>query len=359
MSGAGLRARFALERPGFRLEAAFEAPPRGVTALFGPSGSGKTTALRCVAGLERAPEGYLEVGGAVWQDEKAGVFRPPHRRGVGYVFQEAALLPHRTVAGNLAYGYRRARGPRRLDWAEVVELLGLEPLLERRPAGLSGGERQRVAIGRALLANPVLLLLDEPLSALDRAAKAEILPYLERLRDRLAIPVLLVSHAMDEVARLADHLVLLEGGRVQGAAPLAEMATRLDLPMAHGESAEAVVEARVAGHEPEYGLTVLHFPGGRLTVPALDRPPEAPVRVRIRARDVSLTRHPPRETSILNVLTARVADMQEEGTEGVMVRLKAGGVPLLARITRKSRDSLALEPGMEIHAQIKGIALAD
>ncbi|KPV39671.1 molybdenum ABC transporter ATP-binding protein [Thiohalorhabdus denitrificans] len=359
MTEAALKARFALDRPDFHLEAAFEAPPGGVTALFGPSGSGKTTLLRCVAGLERAPEGYLEVGGTVWQDEDAGLFRPPHRRGVGYVFQEAALLPHRTVTGNLAYGYRRARGPRRLAWGEVIDLLGLEPLLERRPAGLSGGERQRVAIGRALLAGPNLLLLDEPLSALDRAAKAEILPYLERLRDRLALPVLLVSHAVDEVARLADHLVLLEAGHVQGTGPLAEMATRLDLPLAHGEPAEAVVEARVAGHEPGYGLTSLSFPGGRLSVPALDRPPDAPVRVRIRARDVSLTRQPPRETSILNVLTARVADMREEGAEGVMVRLEAGGAPLLARITRKSRDALGLEPGMEVFAQIKGIALAD
>ncbi|HKJ88258.1 MAG TPA: molybdenum ABC transporter ATP-binding protein [Gammaproteobacteria bacterium] len=358
MTAPGLEARFVLQRPGFTLDAAFEAPSAGVTALFGPSGCGKTTVFRCVAGLERAGEGFLEVGGEVWQNEAAGVFRPPHRRSVGYVFQEAALFPHRNVAGNLAYGFRRADSPRRLEWEEVIQLLGLARLLDRRPVGLSGGERQRVAIARALLANPGLLLMDEPLSALDREAKAEILPYLERLRDRLALPVLYITHDMGEVARLADRLVLLEEGTVQDTGPLAEMATRLDLPLARGETAEAVVAARVAGHDDDYALTTLEFPGGRLNVARLPHAPGDPVRVRIRARDVSLSRGEPGETSILNVIRARVGGLREDGPEGVMVRLEAGEAVLLARITRRSRDALALQAGAEVFAQIKSAALA-
>ena len=354
MAAPFLKARFRLERRDFLLDAAFEVPGSGITALFGPSGSGKTTVLRCIAGLERA-EGALTVGGDTWQD--TGRFLAPHRRAVGYVFQEASLFPHRTVAGNLRYGRDRARGGR-LEISEVVALLGLEPLLAHRPHQLSGGQRQRVALGRALLAGPRLLLLDEPLSALDRASRAEILPYLERLRDELGLPAVHVSHSLEEVGRLADHLVLLEAGRVRGAGPLPEMATRLDLPIARTEEAEAVVQAEVTGHDPHYGLTYLRFGGGVLTVPRDDLAPGARVRVGLHARDISLALDRPERTSILNVLAATVTELGEDGPTGVLVRLEAGGVPLLARITRKSRDQLGLEPGTAVYAQIKSVALA-
>ncbi|MFA9460228.1 molybdenum ABC transporter ATP-binding protein [Thiohalorhabdus methylotrophus] len=349
-----LQARFRLERPGFLLDATFDAPGGGFTALFGPSGSGKTTLLRCLAGLERAA-GYLIVDGEAWQADKR--FLAPHRRAVGYVFQEANLFPHRTVAGNLRYGRDRTRRtPPSRD--EVVALLGLEALLDRRPHQLSGGQRQRVALGRALLAAPRLLLLDEPLSALDRASREEILPYLERLRDQLHLPAIYVSHNLEEVTRLSDRLVLLEEGRVLGAGPLEEMTTRLDLPLAHDREAEAVVGTRVAGHDRRYALTALEFPGGVVHIPLLDRPYGAPVRVRIPARDVSLTTEEPRASSILNVLPARVVELQPDGPEAMMVRLEAGGLPLLARVTRKSCDTLDLRPGLAVHAQIKSAALA-
>jgi molybdate transport system ATP-binding protein len=354
MAAPFLRARFRLQRPEFTLDAAFEAPGSGITALFGPSGSGKTTVLRCLAGLERA-DGELTVAGEPWQD--AGRFLAPHRRPLGYVFQEANLFPHRSVAGNLRYGRDRSGRPGP-DWAEVVALLGLAPLLDRRPHQLSGGQRQRVALGRALLAGPRLLLLDEPLAALDRASRAEILPYLERLRDELGLPAVYVSHSLEEVSRLADRLVLLADGAVRGSGPLAEMAARLDLPLARGEDAEAVVSATVAEHEPAYGLTHLTFAGGRLSVPARDLTAGTAVRVGIHARDVSLARERPAASSILNVVPATVTELAAEGEAGMVVRLEAGGVPLIARITRKSRDQLGLEPGMAVYAQIKSVALA-
>jgi len=350
-----LQARFRLERQGFTLDAAFEAPGSGVTALFGPSGSGKTTILRCLAGLERA-DGELRVAGKAWQERDS--FRPAHHRPVGYVFQEANLFPHRTVAGNLRYGRDRTRRPP-LPYDEVVALLGLGALLDRRPHQLSGGQRQRVALGRALLAAPRLLLLDEPLSALDRASRAEILPYLERLRDQVGLPAVYVSHNLAEVTRLADHLVLLEDGRVQGSGPLPEVTTRLDLPLAGEAGAESVIPATVAGHEPEYALTHLNFSGGRLAVPELPRSPGKRVRLRIQARDVSLAREAPGPTSILNVVPATVAELGEDGPATLAVRLVAGEDLLLAHISRKSRDLLALEPGMAVHAQIKAAALAD
>jgi molybdate transport system ATP-binding protein len=354
MAAPFLRARFRLRRSGFTLDAAFEAPGSGITALFGPSGSGKTTVLRCLAGLERA-EGELTVAGEAWQSGDR--FLAPHRRAVGYVFQEANLFPHRSVAGNLRYGRDRSgrSGP---GWDEVVALLGLAPLLDRRPHQLSGGQRQRVALGRALLAGPRLLLLDEPLAALDRASRAEILPYLERLRDELGLPAVYVSHSLEEVSRLADRLVLLHDGAVLGSGPLAELATRLDLPLARAEDAEAVIAAQVAGHDDSYGLTYLTFAGGRLAVPRRDLVPGTAVRVGVHARDISLTLDPPGRTSILNVVAATVTELAADGEAGVLVRLDAGGVPLLARITRKSRDQLGLEPGAAVYAQVKSLALA-
>ena len=350
------RLHMALDR--FVLDAELQAEA-GVTALFGPSGSGKTTLLRCLAGLEGGAEGFLEVAGERWQDSERGMFVPPHRRAVGYVFQHTALLPHRRVRANLRYGYDRVpAADRRVGFDATVALLGLGPLLDRRPARLSGGERQRVAIGRALLASPRLLLLDEPLASLDRAGKADILPFLDRLRRELAVPMVYVTHTTEEVVRLADELVLLESGRVQAAGPLGELATRLDLPLARAEDAEAVVAAQVAEHDDAYGLTYLTFVGGRLAVPRRELAPGTPVRVGVHARDVSLTLDPPERTSILNVVPATVTELAADGEAGVLVRLEAGGVPLLARITRKSRDQLGLAPNTAVYAQVKSVALA-
>ena len=275
---AGLR----LRRGDFVLAAEMTAPMKGVTALFGPSGCGKTTLLRAIAGLEAGVEGYLRVGGEVWQD--AHRFLAPHRRTLGYVFQEASLFPHLSVRRNLEYGYRRvAPAERRVDFAEAVELLGVGPLLERRPRALSGGERQRVAIARALLVSPRLLLLDEPLSALDYESKAAILPYLERLHRELEIPVLLVSHTTDEVAQLSDYLVLMEAGRIRAAGPITEMLTRLDLPLAGSDNAEAMIEARVVSHDAADHLSYLEFSGGRFAVSRLDLPLGNSLRLRVLA----------------------------------------------------------------------------
>jgi molybdate transport system ATP-binding protein len=355
-----LALQFSLPRRGFELDVAATLPATGGTALFGPSGCGKTTLLRCVAGLERAA-GHCRLADTVWQDDAAGVFVPTHRRPIGYVFQEPSLFPHLSVRDNLRYGLKRLDpAARRLRLEEVAELLGLERLLARATGGLSGGERQRVAVARALLRSPRLLLMDEPLAALDHASKREILPYLERLHDTLSIPVLYVSHAPDEVARLADRMILMAEGRVQATGPAAELLVRLDLPLARDDDASALIEAEVSRHDPEYALTEVRIPGGVITVPRVDRPVGARVRVRVHARDVSLALEPPRATSILNVLRARVTALEPVGEAQVLVRLDAGegGVsPLLARITRRSRDALGLEPGSEVYAQVKSVAL--
>ena len=354
-----IHARFRLAYGDFALDVDLQLPGRGVTALFGHSGSGKTTCLRCVAGLERAAEAYLEVNGELWQDSAAGVFVPTHQRALGYVFQEASLFPHLSVRRNLQYGLRRVDpASHRVSWDHVMELLGIGQLLERMPQRLSGGERQRVGIARALLTSPRLLLMDEPLAALDLKRKNEILPYLERLHDELDIPVLYVSHSPDEVARLADHVVLLDQGRVVAQGPLQETLARLDLPTAFTEDAGVVIEARVAGHDDAYHLTCLQFSGGEVLVA---RRPEAigqRLRFRVHARDVSLALSRSEDTSITNVLAARVRELVEADTPAhVLVRLEATGTPLLARITRRSCDHLGIAPGRQVWAQIKAVAL--
>lgn len=345
-----------LAREDFLLDAEMALPSHGVTALFGPSGCGKTTLLRAVAGLEAGAGGRLSVGGEVWQS--AEVFLPPHRRPLGYVFQEASLFPHFSVRRNLEYGLKRIpAGEARIELSEAAELLGVTPLLARRPAGLSGGERQRVAIARALLTSPRLLLMDEPLSALDRQSKAEILPFLEQLHEQLDIPLLYVSHAPDEVARLADHLVLMNNGRVTAHGPIGEMLTRADLPLAHGNDAEALIEAVVIGHDEDFHLTLLDFPGGRFSVPRNNLPVGRKVRVRALAKDVSLTLEHQSGTSILNIFPARVKALAELNPAQLMVHLEASGVPVLSRITRKSASVLELEPGKELFAQVKSVAV--
>ncbi len=352
-----INARFMLQLNDFTLDASFNVPATGVTALFGPSGSGKTTLLRCIAGLEHAA-GSLHVNGATWQNDT--IFMPTHKRPLGYVFQEASLFPHLSVRANLEYGYKRIRpAERKVPLEQVVEWLGLNRIVERvDPAQLSGGERQRVAIGRALLTSPRILLMDEPLSALDTASRHEILPYLERLHRELNIPVLYVSHALDEVARLADHLVLLQRGRVISSGALGETLARLDLPTAHFDDAGAVIEATVGQHDETYHLSQLDFAGGSLWVGKLDRPLGARVRARVLARDVSVATQAPQGSSINNILNARIEEISDEGADRVMVRMKAGDTQmLLSRITRRSRDHLGLSAGMDVCALVKSVAL--
>jgi molybdate transport system ATP-binding protein len=284
---------------------------------------------------------------------------PPHRRAIGYVFQESSLFPHLDVRGNLEYGLRRvAPAQRRVDLAEAVSLLELTPLLQQQSEQLSGGERQRVAIARALLTSPQLLLMDEPLSNLDQRSKAEILPHLERLRDQCAVPIVYVSHALGEIMRLADHLLLLEAGRVRAAGPLQQLLARSDLPLGHLEEGGAVFDATVEEHDPTYHLTYVRIDAGRLALPRKAAAIGQRVRVRIDARDVSLALVPPGHSSILNILPARVAELSDEADPAqVLVRLEAGNEPLLARITRRSAAELGLTPGMQLYAQVKGVAL--
>ncbi len=346
-----IEVRLRLERRDFTLDVDLRLPGQGVTVLFGPSGCGKTTLLRALAGLESA-HGRVALGGDVWQDERS--FVPAHKRALGYVIQEAALFPHLDVRGNLAYGARRSASP--LALAPLVELLGIAALMSRRPGTLSGGERQRVAIARALASGPRLLLMDEPLAALDAARKAEILPYLERLHAELALPIVYVTHAMDEAVRLADHLVLLDAGRALAAGPLADLLSRTDLPIQRADDAGVVIDAEVAAHDDAYGLAHVAFDGGALWVGDTKAVIGQRVRARVLARDVSVTRQPPAQTSILNVLPAVLETLQPERSTALL-RLRIGNTPLLARITRKSCDALALRPGDALYAQVKGAAL--
>ena len=356
-----VRARLQLTHPGFALQVNLDLAGSGVTALYGPSGSGKTSCLRLLAGLTRSDpdfSAYIAVNGDVWQDDALGLFVPVHQRAIGYVFQEANLFTHLSVAQNLAFGLARvAPDQRRIALEQVVELLGISHLLQRSTDTLSGGERQRVAIARALATSPRLLLLDEPLAALDAQRKAEILPYLETLHSELDIPLLYVSHALDEVARLADHLVLLDAGRVSASGATHELMTRLDLPLAHGDGAGALIHATISGHEADYHLTLADFPGGRLRVAQQVHAIGQRLRLRVLARDVSLTLAPQVGTSILNILPARVVALSDDSPGQVMVALDAGGTALLARITKKSVDALALRPGCAVHAQVKGVAI--
>ncbi len=355
-----LRAR--LQRSGFTLDVDLALPGHGVTALFGPSGSGKTTCLRVLTGLERAAQGLVQVGGQTWLDSTRGVFQPTHRRALGYVFQEASLFDHLTVEGNLRFGFDRTPAAlRRHDWRHGLELLGIGHLLQRWPHELSGGERQRVAIARALATSPQLLLMDEPLAALDAARKAEILPWLEQLHEALDVPVVYVTHSLDEVARLADHLVLLEQGRVRAQGPVIELMSRADLPLAHGDGAGALIEAVTCGLQSTSGLCELRFDGGTLLLPqtrSVPLPERTPVRVRIQARDVSLSLVLPHQTSVLNILPATVTDLSDDGPGQVLVGLQLGqGTRLLSRISRLSCERLGVAPGLPVYAQVKGVAM--
>ncbi len=355
---AGIQARFQVVWPGFTLDVDLNLPGRGVTALFGHSGSGKTTLLRCLAGLEWHNTGLLHFKGEVWQDSQRGVFLPTYQRSIGYVFQEASLFPHLSVQKNLDYGRRRVNGRHKVSLDHAVELLGISHLLDRMPDRLSGGERQRVAMARALATSPELLLMDEPLAALDLKRKREILPYLERLHDELEIPVFYVSHSPDEVARLADHVVLLAEGRVVAAGGLRDTLARLDLPATFTEDAGVVIEAVVADHDENYHLTRLDFAGGSIFVTRRQETIGYRLRFRIHARDVSLALTRAEGTSILNLLPVTVIEIAHADTPShVLIRLDAGGAPLIARITRRSLDHLGIAPGQPMWAQIKAVAL--
>ena len=355
-----IEARLQLSRAGFVLDVDLALPSRGVSALFGPSGCGKTTVLRALAGLLPAA-GRIVLDGRVWQDDASGSFVPTHRRELGYVIQEAALFPHLDVRRNLDYGRRRIAPQRqRIALDQAIELLGIGALMARQPDTLSGGERQRVAIARALATSPALLLMDEPLAALDAARKAEVLPYLKRLHRELSIPVVYVGHAMDEVAQLADHLVLMAQGRVLASGALADMLSRLDLPTMRGEEAGVVLDAVVAERDAAWQLVRLQLPGSDASLWARDGglPIGCAARVRVLARDVSLAAAPQPGSSIGNQLPAVVeAIADDEHPALALVRVRLGTLPLVARLTRRSAHALALQPGQPVWAQVKTVAL--
>ena len=363
-----LRLRAALQRPGFALNVDLSLPGRGVTALFGPSGSGKTTCLRVLAGLEPLAQGHVSVDGEVWQDSASGVLRPVHQRSLGYVFQESSLFPHLSVQANIRYGFDRTPPTqRRHGWDHALALLGIGHLLARMPHELSGGERQRVAMARALATSPRVLLMDEPLAALDAQRKADVLPWLEQLHEALDIPVLYVTHAMDEVVCLADHIVLLNHGQVLAQGPVLTMLTRTDLPLAHGDGASTLIEARTCGLAAEEGMCALEFAGGRLLLPqtrSSPLPAQTQVRVRIQARDVSLSLDQPLRTSVLNILPCTVTDVTPDGPGQVLMGLAVpatrtgeADTRLLSRISQASAQRLELGPGVAVFAQVKGVAM--
>ena len=413
-----IRAAFRGRLGQFALDTELDVPARGVTGLFGPSGCGKTTVLRCIAGLSRVADGFVSIAGEIWQD--GALFRPPHQRPIGYVFQEPSLFPHLSVQQNLRYGMPRPaeqHGARAAEvgWDDVVALLGLGALLDRTPRHLSGGERQRVAIGRALLSQPRLLLLDEPLSALDQRAKGEILPFLERLHRALSIPVLYVSHDMAELERFADHLVLMEAGRVIGSGSLRALECDPSLPLLRARDAAVSLEAVVEGHDSAYGLLSLRVDGARFLVPSEPAALGERRRLRVAAENVSLALERPRGSSILNVLPARIVSVAGLGTNEITLVLElapmapepkpqpveaagTGGITadeerkvesvaqvqrggehgkehvrehgedrgpeeaprarLISRVTRRSWEQLGLREGQRVFAQVKSVALA-
>lgn len=364
---ARLELSLRLRHPGFELAVDEVLPMQGISALFGPSGCGKTTLLRALAGLEPRASGRIALDDEVWLGPPLAAPLPAHRRGVGLVFQDARLFDHLGVEGNLRFAERRARdaaGPR-IAWQDVLRALDLQPLLARRPASLSGGERQRVAIGRTLLSRPRLLLMDEPLAALDARRKAEILPYVERLPAAFGVPVLYVTHDMAEVARLADRLLLMADGRVQAQGPLDEVLETLDGPAFEALEPGVVIGAEVLGLDTDWCLLHLRVAaagaggsGTEWVVPAPADPPRpgARLRLRVRARDVSLATERPRALSIRNVLAGTLLQLRERGAMADAL-VDVGGARLRARLTRHAVVSLGLAPGMQVFALVKGVAL--
>lgn len=358
MEEKNLKAKFLLQHNDFTLDVDLQIPGTGVTAIFGPSGSGKTTLLRCLAGLEQSERGELEVKGDTWQSKE--VFLPTHKRPLGYVFQESSLFPHLTARKNLHYALKRSGsggGGMKLD--QATTLLGIDQLLDRYPHQLSGGERQRVAIARALLIQPQLLLMDEPLASLDLALKQEILPYLERVCSELSIPILYVSHSADEIARLADHLVVLDKGRVVASGPLAETLANVDLPIRLGEDLGVVVQGQISEHSAQWNLTRVSIPGGDLWLPGCELSSGQGVRLRMLAKDLSLATEKNDHSSILNLLHGQVSQITpDKNHDGLMlVRVQVGPTTLIARITRRSASHLGIVPKQSVWVQVKSAAL--
>ena len=358
-----ITARFKLDYGEFQLSTELTLPNSGVTVLFGHSGSGKTTLLRCIAGLQYPQQSYLEINGTIWQDSDTGVFLPTHKRPLGYVFQDANLFSHLTVRDNLNFGLKRLKASLLSSKIEsfhcptLIHLLGIEHLLDRLPERLSGGEKQRVAIARALVLNPEILLMDEPLASLDAKRKQEILPFLSQLNQQLKIPVIYVTHSHQEVAQLADYLVIMDAGKVQASGVLSETLSRLDLPLSQDREATTVWNATVLDHEPAFHLTRVAFAGGTLSLPAIEAKIGTPLRVQIYARDVSIVLESPRATSILNVLPAIITESAEGDNGQSIVRLTVGQQPLLAHITRKSALLLKVSNGKAVFVQIKGMSI--
>lgn len=354
-----IKAQFTINWPSFTLNVDLNLPGRGVTAIFGHSGSGKTTLLRCISGLERAKTGFLTFKGDIWQDEHT--FLPVYKRPLGHVFQEASLFPHLSVLDNLRYGQKRIpTTERKVSLEQAVELLGIGHLLERKPDRLSGGERQRVGIARSLAVSPRILLMDEPLAALDLARKQEILPYLERLHDELEIPVLYVTHSPDEVARLADHLVAMDAGQVTAQGLLAETLSRIDLPIKLGEEREVVLEGTVAERDAAWHLIRVSFDGGSLWTRDRGIAVGKRVRVRIPSGGVSLTLQQQQESSILNSLPGTVAAIADDEHPGLaLVQVQIGASMVVARMTKRSLTTLALQSGRKVWVQVKSVALLE
>jgi molybdate transport system ATP-binding protein len=350
-----IECKIKIQLESFMLDANFSIPDRGITVVFGPSGSGKTTLLRAIAGLEKSDDGFLKIGDSVWQ--KGEDFLATHKRQIGYVFQDAALFDHLDVKGNLNFVIKRAIGLKEDFIESIHNLLEIKTLLNRKTTQLSGGEKQRVAIARALLTNPKILLLDEPLSALDLKRKNEILPYLDSIHNDLEIPILYVTHSQDEMSRLADHLLLIEDGNIVGSGPVNDMLTRFDMPLSHGGDAVSIIEAEVLKRDSEFNLMHLDFLGGQFIVPDNSFPVQTKVRIRVVARDVSLTKSKQVDTSILNIFPAMVQEIVNEGEAQVMVRLQIKETILLACITRKSSYKLRLEKGSEVFVQVKSVAI--
>lgn len=358
-NNSDIRVQFLLRRPAraFLLDVDISLPGRGITAIFGRSGSGKSTLLRCIAGLEQ-PAGQLRVLGENWQAD--GLFLPTHCRPLGYVFQEASLFPHLSAQGNLDYAHRRAdrSGGGRFTQDQVVDLLGINHCLRQMPHELSGGERQRVAMARALLIQPRLLLMDEPMASLDDQRKAEILPYLERLRDEIDLPILYVSHSVAEVSRLAHHLIVLDEGQVKAHGPLTQVLAGIDPPLPLGEEAGVVLDAQVAARDERWHLVLVRFAGGELWVRDEGDVEGQAVRLRILARDISLTLREQRDSSIANRIQGEVIALAEDTHPAMcLVQLQIGPSTLLARITQRSADQLDIAPGRRVWVQIKSMAL--
>lgn len=356
MSAHRIKLKQCLRRSDFSLNVDCELPSQGITVVFGASGSGKTTLLRCVAGLEPEAKGVVEFSGSQWQSNS--FFLPAHQRPVGYVFQNGGLFSHLSIRGNLDFSVKRASAAEdALSFNYVIDLLGIEPLLARMPEELSGGEQQRVAIARALLIQPQLLLMDEPLSSLDRKRKQDILPYLERLKRELKLPIIYVTHSIEELARLADHVLLMDDGSVLTEGALQETMARIDLPLLDGGEAGVVLEATITEREAQWALMKLSFSGGELWCPDSGQRLGEDVRVRVLARDVSLSKVSHNDTSIMNVLPAHVDDIAESDGASTLVRLAVGETPIIARLTRRSVHHLQLKLGDPIWVQVKSVAL--